>query len=136
MFARTRSEAVVAAMTIHEDAVIARRCEVVVNARKTCVTTVITKHDVKLLIGRARCEAALIDGRFETAATASRFGWIKFGECEKIFYLLLERTVYKSYVRLCVLYGNEVWRLRENHMTILGKMRAMCGVQLNFRKKL
>ena len=56
------------------------------------------------------------------------------------FPLILKGAVNKSYVRPAMLYGSEVWRLKESEMEILrwteGSMvRAMCGVQLKDRKK-
>ena len=52
---------------------------------------------------------------------------------------MLRGTVCKSYVRRAVLYGSEVWCLKESELGILRRarrsmVRAMCGVQLNDRK--
>ena len=48
----------------------------------------------------------------------TRLGWKKFRECGKIlfgkrFSLQIKRKVYKSYVRLAMLYGSKTWCLRE-----------------------
>ena len=50
----------------------------------------------------------------------------------------LKKSVYRSYVRPAILYGNEAWCLNESEMGFYDRwrsmVRAMCGVQLNFRK--
>ena len=56
------------------------------------------------------------------------------------FPLKLKGAVYKGYVRPAVLYGSETWCLKESEMGILRRIerfvvRAVCGVQLNDRKR-
>ena len=44
--------------------------------------------------------------------------------------------VYRSCIRLVVLYGSEKWCLRENEMAILRRTeRAMCGAKLMEKKR-
>ena len=55
------------------------------------------------------------------------------------FSLKMKGMVYRSCVRSAMLYGSEMWRLRENEMIILGRteratVRSMCGVKLVDRK--
>ena len=80
-------------------------------------------------------------GGCETAVTVrSRIGWMKFRKCSEIlkgrrFSLKMKGKIYKSCVRSAMLYGNEVWCLREKEMAILRRtvramIRAMCGVKL------
>ena len=52
----------------------------------------------------------------------------------------MKGTVYKSYVRPAMLYGSEAWCMKESKMGILqwierSMVRAMCGVQLKYRKR-
>ena len=80
-------------------------------------------------------------GGYETAVTAG----VKFRECCELLYgrrfaLRLKGAVYKYYVMPAILYGSETWSLRESEMGILRRtgrsmVRAMCGVQLNHRKR-
>ena len=83
-----------------------------------------------------------VGGGCEAAVTARiRCGWVKFWECGELLYsrkfpLRLKGVVYKSYVRPAILYGSEMWCLRESEMGVLWRtessmVRAMCGVQLN-----
>ena len=82
----------------------------------------------------------------EAAVTArARIGWVKFRECgellnSKRFSLKMKGMVYRSYVRLAMLYGNETWCMRENEMAILRRteramVRAMCGAKLMDKKR-
>ena len=75
-----------------------------------------------------------------TVTARTRMGWKKFRECGEIlfgkrFSLQMKGKVYKSYVRSAILYGSEMWCLRENEVAILKRpeksmVRAMCGVKL------
>ena len=52
----------------------------------------------------------------------------------------MKGMVYRSYVRLAMLYGSETWCLRENEMAILRRteramVRAMCGAKLMEKKR-
>ena len=64
-------------------------------------------------------------GGCEAAVTSrTRCGWIKFRECSELlhgrrFPLKLNWGVYKSYIRPAILYGSEVWCLKESEMAIL-----------------
>ena len=60
-------------------------------------------------------------GGCKAAVTArARIGWVKFRECgELLNSKSLTQKVYRSYVRLAMLYGSETWCLRENEMVIL-----------------
>ena len=83
------------------------------------------------------CEAAV------TARTIC--GWVMFREYSELlngrrFPLSLIGGVYKSYVRLAILHGNEAWCLKEIDMGIICRtersmVRAMCEVQLKDRKR-
>ena len=58
------------------------------------------------------------------------------GKFRKIFSLQMKEKVYKSYVRSAMLYGSEMWCLRENEVAILKRaersmVRAMCRVKLD-----
>ena len=58
----------------------------------------------------------------------------------KRFSLKMKGMVYRSYVRLAMLYGSETWCLRENEMAILRRteramVRAMCGAKLMEKKR-
>ena len=74
----------------------------------------------------------------------TRCGLIKFRKCSELLYgrrfpLIMTGTVYKSYVRLAILFGSEAWYIKEGEMWILRRtersmVRAMCGVQHNDRK--
>ena len=85
-------------------------------------------------------------GGCEAPVTAiARIGWVKFRECgelqnSKRFSLKLKGMVYRSCVRLAMLYGSETWCLRENEMAILRRteramVRAMCGAKLMEKKR-
>ena len=69
----------------------------------------------------------------------ARIGWVKFKEYgellnSKMFSLKTKRMVYRSCVRLVMLYGSETWCLKENEMAILRRTeRAMCGRKLKKR---
>ena len=57
------------------------------------------------------------------------------------FSLRIKGMVYRTCVRLAMLYGSEAWRLRESEMGILirterAMMRSMCGVKLVDRKNI
>ena len=61
-------------------------------------------------------------GGCETAVTSRvRIGWIKFREWERgrRFSLRMKGMVYRSCVRLAMLYGSETWCLREIDTAIL-----------------
>ena len=84
-------------------------------------------------------------GGCEAAVTFSaRCGWVRFRNCvellfEKMFPPKLNGTVYKSYVRPTIQYGNLVWHMRGNEMVIPPwteryTVRAICGVQVKDRK--
>ena len=85
-------------------------------------------------------------GGCEAAVTArTRCGWVEFRECGELLYerrfpLRLKGAVYGSYVCLTILFGSEAWCLKESEMGILqmtgrSSVSAMCGVQLNDRKR-
>ena len=87
------------------------------------------------------------NGGCETAVTSKvRIGWMKFRECGKLlrgrrFSLRMKGMVYRSCVRSAMLYGSEIWCLRETEMVILRRteramVRSMCGVKLVDRKKM
>ena len=75
----------------------------------------------------------------------ARIGLVKFKECNellnsKMFLLKMKGMVYRSCVRLVMLYGSETWWFRENEMVILGRaeramVRAMCVTKLMEKKK-
>ena len=55
------------------------------------------------------------------------------------FPLKLKGAAYMRHVRPTIMYGSEIWCLRESEMGILRRIegfmvRAMCGVQLKDRK--
>ena len=78
------------------------------------------------------CEAAVI--------ARTKLGWKKLRECGEIlfrkrFSLQMKGKVYKSYIRSAMLYGSEIWCLKENEVAILKReersmVRTMCGVKL------
>ena len=58
------------------------------------------------------------DGCGAAVTAAARIGWVKFKECgellnSKRFFLKTKGMVYRSCVRLAMLYGSETWCLRE-----------------------
>ena len=63
-------------------------------------------------------------GGCEAAVTARiRCGWVKLSECGELlhssmFPLRLKVAVYKSYVRLAILYGSEAWCLKGSEIGI------------------
>ena len=80
-------------------------------------------------------------GGCEAVVTAStRCGWVRYSECGELLYdmtfpLMLNWTVYRTYVWPAMLYGSEAWCLRESEMEILQRtersmVRTMCEVQL------
>ena len=81
------------------------------------------------------------------AVTArARIGWVKFRECgellnSKRFSLKVKGMVYRSCVRVAMLYGSEIWCLRENEIAIIlrrnerAMVRAMCGAKLMEKKE-
>ena len=86
-------------------------------------------------------------GGCKAAMTArARIGWVKFRECgelliSKRFSLKVKGMVYRSYVRVAMLYGSEKWCLRESeiHVAIFKRteramVRAMCGAKLMEKK--
>ena len=68
----------------------------------------------------------------ETAVTArTRCEWVKLRECSEMLYgrrflPKLEEAVYKSYVRLAILYGSEAWCLKESEIKILCRTERSC----------
>ena len=58
----------------------------------------------------------------EAAVTArARIGWVRFRECEELLNskrlsLKVKGMVYRSCVRVAMLYGSETWCLRENEI--------------------
>ena len=84
-------------------------------------------------------------GGCEAAVTArKKVGWKKFRECGKIlfgkrFSWQMKGKIYKSYVRSAMLYGSEMYCLRENKAAILRRaersmVRVMCGVKLEDKR--
>ena len=69
-----------------------------------------------------RGDRASASGGYETAVTArTRCGVVKFRECGELLYgrgfpLKLKWAVYRSYVRLVILYQSEAWCLKESEM--------------------
>ena len=85
-------------------------------------------------------------GDCETTVTERmRSGRAKFKECRDIllsksFLLKIKGRVYASCVRSAMLFGSEVWCLRQNELDILKRtettmVRAICGVKLSDRFK-
>ena len=81
-------------------------------------------------------------GGCEAAVTARvRIGWVKFRECGELlnskgFSLKVKGMVYRSCVRVAMLYGSETWCLRENEIAILRRTeRAMFGAKLMEKKR-
>ena len=85
-------------------------------------------------------------GGYEAAVTdRTRCGWAKSMECSGLLYgrrfnLKLKGVVYRSYIRPAIVHGSEAWCLKESEIEILRRMersmvKAMCGVQLNNRKR-
>ena len=85
-------------------------------------------------------------GGCEAAVTArARIGWVKFRECgelvnSKRFSLKVKGMVYRSCVRVAMLYGSETWCLRENKIAILRRteramVRAMSVAKLMEKKR-
>ena len=76
-------------------------------------------------------------GGCETAVTSRvQIRWMKFRECGELlrgrrFSLRMKGMVYRSYVRLAMLYGRETWCLRESEMGILRTERAMVHGEVN-----
>ena len=70
-------------------------------------------------------------GGCKTAVTSRvRIGWMKFRECGELlrgrrFSLTMKVMIYRSCVRLAMLYGSETWCLKESEMAILKTERAM-----------
>ena len=67
-----------------------------------------------------------VSGGCKAAVTSrTRCGWVMFWECGEFllygrrFPLRVKWAVYRSYVRLAILYGNEAWCLKESEMGIL-----------------
>ena len=75
----------------------------------------------------------------------TRCGWVRLRECGELLYIRrfpieLKGAVYGNYVRPAILYESEALCLKENeigilHRTEISMVRAMCGVQLNDRKR-
>ena len=64
---------------------------------------------------------------------------MKFRECGKLlrgrwFSLRMKGMVYRSCIRSVMLYGSEIWCLKETEMAI-AMVRSMCGVKLVDRRK-
>ena len=89
---------------------------------------------------------ASTSGGCEAAVPArARIGWVKFRECgellkSKRFSLKVKGMVYRSCVRVAMLYGSETWCLKENEIAILRRteraiVRAMCGAKLMEKKR-
>ena len=85
-------------------------------------------------------------GGCKAAVTARAIiGWVKFRECgellnSKRFLLKVKGMVYRSCVRVAMLYGNETWCLRDNEIAVLRRteramVRAMCGAKLMEKKR-
>ena len=71
---------------------------------------------VHILVTGGGCEAAV------TART--RCGWVLFIKCGELLYgrrfpLQQKGAVYRSFVRLAILYGCKAWCLRESEIGIL-----------------
>ena len=67
-------------------------------------------------------------GGCKAAVTArGRIGWVKFKECRELLNSKRRRKrkgmVYRSCVRLAMLYGSETWCLSENEIAILRRKR-------------
>ena len=83
-------------------------------------------------------------GACEVAVTGrTRCRWPKFRECGELLCgrlpPKLKGAIYRNYARLAILYGSEVWCLKQSEMGILQRIeksnvRAMCGIQLKDRK--
>ena len=81
-------------------------------------------------------------GGCETAVTLRvRIGWMKFRECGELlrgrFSFRMKGMVYRSCVRSAMLYGSEIWCLRENEMAILRRteramVRSMSSSSIQF----
>jgi len=82
----------------------------------------------------------------DSAVTARvRSAWKKFREYLPVltgqgFSLKLKGKVYATYVRNCLMHGNETWPMKVEHVlkmncTEMSMIRWMCGVKLNTRKK-
>ena len=85
-------------------------------------------------------------GGCEAAVTArARIGWVKFRECGELlnlkrFSLKVKGMVYRSCVRVTMLYGSETWCLRENEIAISRRteramVRAMYGAKPTEKKR-
>ena len=67
-------------------------------------------------------------GNYEKAVTANmRSGWTEFKECRDIslskrFFFKIKERIYSSCVRSTMLFGSEVWCLRQNELDILKRM--------------
>ena len=87
------------------------------------------------------CDRLIAGGRCEVAVTGRiGCGWAMFGKWGELMYgrkfnQRQKRAVYKSSVRPAILYGSEVWCLKESEMGVLQRterftVRVMCEVQL------
>ena len=71
------------------------------------------------------CDSISAGGGYEAAVPArTRCGWVKIRECVELLYgrrfpLRLKGAVCGKYVRPTILYGSEVWCLKESEMGIL-----------------
>ena len=70
----------------------------------------------KMVIAGGGCEAAV--------TVRTRCGWVKHRECGVLQYgrrfpLMVNGSVYKSYIRPAILYESEVWCLKESEIGIL-----------------
>ena len=68
------------------------------------------------------CDRVSADVSCEAFVTAmARCGWVKFRECDQLPYgskfpLRQKPFVYRNYVRQVILYGSEVWCIKESGM--------------------
>ena len=87
-----------------------------------------------------------VSGGCEAVVTVRTRCWlVNFRECGELlcgrtFPLKLKGAVYKSYMRLAMLYGSEAWYMKESEMESLQRtersmVRAMCVIQLKDRKR-
>ena len=86
-------------------------------------------------------------GSCEAAVTVrARIWWVKIKECgellnsKRLVSLEMKGMIYRSCVRLAILYGSETWCLEEFEIAILRRtkramVRAMCGTKLMEKKR-
>ena len=119
---------------------ICRRCEDIGEGKEESVEMFC--DEVETVKGFCYLENRLnaSDGGETAVAARVRIEWMKFKEREELllgrrFSLKMKGMVYRSCVRLAMLYGSETRCLRENEMIILRRteramVRLMCGVKL------